>query len=140
MAYIPAVGNFVPDLEATRTLLSPSFVILVRVPLFVFSANNCTGEMWMEPSLSTIPPCGFFWLGLVWRLIIETFSTTKRSPTTRRTLPFLPLFEPVTTMTRSPLRTCAGCTNKTPPEPARCTTKTTTHEAHKQPTQRCGYR
>ena len=28
--------------------------------------------MWIEPSFSTMPPCGFFCVGLVWRLTIAT--------------------------------------------------------------------
>src|SRR5690606_10785795 len=73
-SYIPAFGNSVPDFTPTRTFLSPLTTVLVRVPRFVLLSNSSTLEMWIVPSLSTIPPCGFFCVGRVWRFTIATFS------------------------------------------------------------------
>ena len=61
---MPAAGNLVPDFTPTRTFWSPSSTIFVRVPRPSFSSNSCTLEMWIEPSFSTMPPCGFFCVAL----------------------------------------------------------------------------
>src|SRR5690606_26196339 len=98
-SYIPASGNSVPDFTPTRTFLSPLTTVMVSVPRFVLLSISSTLEMWFVPYLSTIPPCGFFCVGRVWRFTIATFSTITRSPMTRRTLPRLPLYAPLMTMT-----------------------------------------
>ena len=105
--YIPAVGNLVPDFTPTRTLLSPSTTFLVRVPLFVLSSNSCTFEMWIVPSLSTMPPCGFFCDGLGVALdhrdLLDDHAVAERREGPCRSCP---CWSRLMTTTVSPLRTC----------------------------------
>ena len=74
---MPAAGNLVPDLLPTRTLVSPSVTYLVRVPRPSLSSNRATFEMWIVPSLSMMPPWGFFWAGFWWRFPELKFSLTE---------------------------------------------------------------
>src|SRR3989344_5412959 len=88
-----------------RTLLLSCMVRSpTRSPLPVAGLNRATLDTWIGASRSMIPPVtpllGF---GLVWRLIMFTFSTnTRLSSSTRRTVPCLPLSRPASTATLSP--------------------------------------
>src|SRR5262249_38048785 len=97
LLHSPGLGNLVPLFTPTRILLPPSSTSLVRVPRPSFSSHRRTFAIAIVPSLSMMPPCGFFCVGLEWRLIMLTFSTITRSPTTRRILPRLPLSLPLVT-------------------------------------------
>src|SRR5690606_8589464 len=103
---IPQASMASPLERKTRTLAPFSRTLTpTRSPLPVAGLNGITLEMWIDASRSTMPPGWLAWgFGLVWRLTRLTFCTTTRSPTTRRTSPFWPLFLPATTMTWSPLR------------------------------------
>src|SRR5581483_8470012 len=96
-----------PQLLHIRSFLpSGSDFAPIRVGLLQFPQRIMTLERWIFPSISRIPPFGFFWLGRVCFLRIFSFSTTTVcfSGRTCKTLPSFPFSLPVMTRTRSPFR------------------------------------
>src|SRR5450759_3463046 len=59
-----------PHFLQTRTRLPPSRRRLMRVGCEQLGQSNMTLDTCIVPSISMIPPCVFFWVGRVCRLII----------------------------------------------------------------------